>query len=139
MNSFARVLIGALAISAVLSVPVGADSALAPEQVVAQAFQSHRSDFQIQLKGTIVKRLPDDNQGSRHQKFIVRLANGQTLLVAHNIDLAPRVENLKTGDSVELFGEYEWSEKGGTLHWTHRDPAQRHAHGWIRHNGRQYD
>lgn len=139
MNSFARGLIGALAISAILSVPVGADSVLAPEQVVAQAFQSHRSDFQIQLSGTVVKRLPDDNQGSRHQKFIVKLANGHTLLVAHNIDLAPRVENLKTGDSVELFGEYEWSEKGGTLHWTHRDPAQRHAHGWIRHNGRQYD
>jgi len=139
MNSFARVLIGMLAIGTVLSVQVSADTALAPEQVVAQAFQARRSDFQIQLSGTVVKRLADDNQGNRHQKFIIKLPNGHTLLVAHNIDLAPRIENLKTGDSVELFGEYEWSEKGGTLHWTHRDPEQRHAHGWIRHNGRQYD
>jgi hypothetical protein len=30
--------------------------------------------------------------GDRHQRFILRLPSGQTVLIAHNIDVAPRVE-----------------------------------------------
>jgi Protein of unknown function (DUF3465). len=51
-------------------------------------------------------RLPDDEQGSRHQRFILRLASGRTLLVAHNIDLAPRIDGLQVGDQVAFSGEY---------------------------------
>lgn len=108
------------------------------EQVLAEAFKSHRSDFQIQVQGKVIKVLPDDNNGSRHQRFIVKLSSGQTLMVAHNIDLAPSVDNLQAGDNIELYGEYEWNEKGGTLHWTHRDPGRRHVSGWIKHAGKLY-
>ena len=75
---------------------------------------------------------------SRHQKFILKLANNQTVLVAHNIDLSPRVSGLKIGDSIEYYGEYEWSEQGGVLHWTHDDPAGRHEDGWLKHKGTTY-
>lgn len=108
------------------------------DQQLADAYQNHRSDIQIQVTAIVSKLLADDNRGSRHQRFIVRLNSGQTLLVAHNIDLAPRINDLSEGDSVELYGEYEWSNKGGVMHWTHRDPGGRHVAGWIKHKGQTY-
>lgn len=108
------------------------------DDAIARAFENQQSNVQIEDKGTVQKILPDDDKGSRHQRFIVRLNSGATVLIAHNIDLAPRVEALRAGDAIEFYGEYEWNSKGGVIHWTHRDPAQRHAAGWIRHNGRTY-
>ncbi|EGR0487716.1 DUF3465 domain-containing protein, partial [Vibrio cholerae] len=66
-------------------------SLYANDAVLQQAYQSQQSDLQVQGLGQVVKVLPDDNDGSRHQKFILKLNSGQTLLVAHNIDLAPRI------------------------------------------------
>ncbi|EGQ7835147.1 TPA: DUF3465 domain-containing protein [Vibrio cholerae] len=114
-------------------------SLYANDAVLQQAYQSQQSDLQVQGLGQVVKVLPDDNDGSKHQKFILKLNSGQTLLVAHNIDLAPRIPNLKVGDSVEFYGEYEWNKKGGVLHWTHKDPQNRHEHGWLKHNGQVYE
>ncbi|TXZ54571.1 DUF3465 domain-containing protein [Vibrio cholerae] len=114
-------------------------SLYANDAVLQQAYLSQQSDLQVQGFGQVSKVLPDDNDGSRHQKFILKLNSGQTLLVAHNIDLAPRIPNLKVGDSVEFYGEYEWNKKGGVLHWTHKDPQNRHAHGWLKHNWQVYE
>ncbi|WP_210449471.1 DUF3465 domain-containing protein [Vibrio crassostreae] len=104
-----------------------------------QAYERHQSDVQVRGSGTVFRILPDDNKGSRHQKFILRLDSKQTVLVAHNIDLAPRIQGLGKGDRVEFYGEYEWNKKGGVIHWTHRDPNNRHAHGWLKHNGNVYE
>lgn len=86
----------------------------------------------------MTKVLRDDREGSRHQRFILRTDSGQSLLVAHNIDIAPRINGLREGDTVEFFGEYEWNPKGGVIHWTHRDPDHKHVGGWLRHQGRTY-
>jgi hypothetical protein len=108
------------------------------DTVIANAFANQISNLQVSGQGVVIKLLPDDNSGSRHQKFIVKLANGQTLLVAHNIDLAPRVGSLSEGDSIVFNGEYEWNAKGGVLHWTHRDPNGSHPSGWLQHRGQTY-
>ncbi len=104
----------------------------------ASAYQNRASQLQIRGRGSVVKLLPDDNKGSRHQRFILRLDSGQTLLVAHNVDLAPRVAQLHEGDVVSFYGEYEWNEKGGLMHWTHHDPNGSHIAGWIEHQGHTY-
>lgn len=106
---------------------------------ISSAFASQTSDLQVISSGTVVKLLPDDNQGSRHQRFILKLSNNQTVLVAHNIDLAPKITSLRRGDVVEFNGEYEWNNKGGVIHWTHHDPAGRHQDGWLKHNGSFYE
>lgn len=97
-----------------------------------------RSGQMIQVHGTVIKLLPLDNQGSRHQRWLMRVPGRQkSLLVAHNIDLAPMVP-LRSGDSLSLYGQFEDNAKGGIVHWTHHDPAGRHAHGWIEHRGKKY-
>jgi len=108
------------------------------DQALATAFENRRSNVQVRASGHVTRILPDDNSGSRHQRFIVGLASGQTVLVAHNIDLASRIDALRRGDTVSVNGEYEWNERGGVIHWTHRDPRGAHAGGWIEHQGRTY-
>ncbi|MCB1185227.1 DUF3465 domain-containing protein [bacterium] len=104
---------------------------------VARAFADRRSDLQVEVAGRVRRVLRDDDEGSRHQRFILALSDGHTVLVAHNIDLAERVP-LAEGDGVRVHGEYEWNEQGGVIHWTHRDPGGRHIDGWIESGGRRY-
>jgi hypothetical protein len=108
------------------------------DQVLARAFEQSNSNLQVEGRGVVRRILSDDNDGRRHQRFIVALESGQTLLIAHNIDIAPRVVGLREGDVVAFSGEYEWNAEGGVVHWTHRDPAGRHPPGWLRHNGAAY-
>ncbi|TQV62839.1 MAG: DUF3465 domain-containing protein [Halothiobacillaceae bacterium] len=108
------------------------------EQVLAEAFQRQQGDILVEGRGVVEKLLKDDRNGHKHQRFVLRLASGQTVLVAHNIDLAPRIDSLAAGDEIAFLGEYEWNPKGGVIHWTHHDPAGRHPAGWLRHRGRIY-
>ena len=105
---------------------------------LAKAFSERAAGLRVEGQGTVARLLEDDEDGSRHQRFIIRLGSAQTLLIAHNIDLAPRLPGLRVGDTVAFSGEYEWSEEGGTIHWTHRDPAGVHVAGWLRHGGLTY-
>jgi len=108
------------------------------QQKIMQAYQQQRSNIQAQSRGEVKAILADDNEGSRHQKMILKLENGLTVLIVHNIDLAPRIEGLKKGDIVEFYGEYEYSEKGGVIHWTHHDPRGKHIDGWLKYKRKVY-
>lgn len=106
--------------------------------VLQQAFANGTSNIQVEGKGTVLKLLREDKDGRKHQKFLLQLASGQTILIAHNIDLSTRIENLNVGDEVEFYGEYEWNNKGGVIHWTHHDPSGQHINGWLKHQGKTY-
>ncbi len=108
------------------------------ELTLAEAYKNRQSDLQVRGSGQVVRILADDNDGSRHQRFILRVSAEQTILIAHNIDLAPRIPNLEEGDDVHFFGEYEWNDRGGVIHWTHHDPQGRHVGGWLKHQGKTY-
>ena len=105
---------------------------------VQNAYQNNQSDIQVTGKGQVIKILSDDTKGLKHQRFILKLTSGITVLIAHNIDLAPRIKGIKTGADIEFYGEYEWNKKGGVVHWTHHDPAGGHPGGWLKHQGQIY-
>ena len=106
---------------------------------IERLFADGRSDEMVEDEGRVIAVLPDDNHGSRHQRLIVELASGHTVLIAHNIDLAPRIRDVRKGDRLRFRGEFEWNDRGGVIHWTHHDPAGRHPGGWLRHDGETYE
>lgn len=125
----------------VLSLPADpvSKSTISPvEDAISKAFRDRSKDIQVIGSGTVTKVLSDDNEGGRHQRFIVKTDSGVSVLVAHNIDLAPRIDELRGGEKVTFYGEYVWNDKGGVIHWTHHDPAGVHKAGWIKYRGNKY-
>ena len=114
-------------------------SPVSGDQAAPEAYEERQSGVQMSGEGVVERILADDTDGDRHQRFILRLSSGQTLLITHNIDLAPRVASLQTGDPVEFKGVYEWNEEGGVVHWTHHDPDGEHEPGWLKHEGMTYE
>jgi hypothetical protein len=110
----------------------------ADTSAIERAFEERQSGIQVEDEGVVTRILNDDKQGARHQRFILRVKSGRTLLIQHNIDLAPRIPDLNEGDLVGFFGEYEWNDQGGLVHWTHYDPTGQHVSGWLKHKGRTY-
>jgi hypothetical protein len=107
----------------------GANGAAAAQQ----AFDHRVSGIVLTVPGRVTRILAEDSRPPRHQRFIIRTARGQTLLVAHNVDLARRAP-VRLGDDVTVRGKYEWNDQGGVLHDTHFQP--RGPSGWIRVAGR---
>ncbi len=105
---------------------------------IEQLYATRQSGIMVEFDGVVVKLLSDDLDGSRHQRFIVKLNSGHTVLIAHNIDLAPRVP-LEKDKKVFIYGQYEWNDRGGVVHWTHKDPRGTHEEGWIQFQGQKYE
>lgn len=109
------------------------------DELMQSYFDDQAEGEQVFIQAEIIKILRDDTDGSRHQKFIVELNSGQSILIAHNIDLAPRVANITEGDEIIIYGQYEWNSNGGVIHWTHHDPDGEHEGGWIEYQGEFYE
>ena len=105
---------------------------------VERAYLAHRSGIMAEVTGRVVRILRDDRVGVHRQRFMLRLPNGQTLMVIHNVEASDRVP-VRLDDPVLVRGQYEWDESGGVLHWTQSDPTPHRRHGWIEHKGRKYD
>ncbi len=118
----------------------GSPRAEAPPQgdgALAQAIRAKRSGVWVEGEGMIVHLLPDDRIAPRHQLCLVELAGGHTIKISHNVDLAPNVR-WKKGREIEFRGRFEWTDKGGVVHWTHHDPQGRKPGGWLRYEGKTY-
>ena len=109
------------------------------DEIIAQAFDEQKSDIRVEGQGTVKALLKEDTKGNEHQKFILELDSGQTLMFAHNISISKKIEDLKGGDTIQFAGEYVYNDEGGLVHWTHKDPGGSHEAGWLIHNGTTYN
>jgi hypothetical protein len=107
------------------------DSLCTPISKIEAAYANHDTDISVTVKGRVTRILSDDTVGDKHQRFIIQLSNQQTLLIEHNINIAPRVAGIMVGNDVYIHGDYVWNDQGGLIHWTHHDPAGVHENGWI--------
>ena len=116
---------------------IGASSDHQASSSIETLYQNRQSGVMVEFEGVVIKLLSDDNEGSRHQRFIVKINNQHTVLIAHNIDVAPRVP-IKANQAITIYGQYEWNERGGVVHWTHADSDGSHEGGWIDFQSKKY-
>lgn len=127
----------------VTSIPNAKSSRLSCDNaVIYRAYQQHNAQQKTQVLGcgNIIKVLKDDTDGSRHQRFLVKLDGypNITILIAHNIDLAARIPAVQAQTPIQFYGEYIYNPQGGVVHWTHKDPAARHQDGWLYYHYQRY-
>jgi len=117
-----------------------AATAVADNAAVQRAFQRHTDQVEVTASGTVDRVLTDqDGPSGPHERFIVRLTDvAMTVLIEHNLSLAPRVP-VATGEAVVVHGEYIWNAQGGLVHFTHHDPDRSHEGGYILYGGKRYD
>ncbi len=107
------------------------------ETEVAAAQNNRASHVQVTCTLPVKRMLRPDDKGEKHEKFLLQLSNGSTILVAHNVSRAPSVP-VEAGDIVTVHGEYIWNNKGGVIHWTHASDTPRHEGGYIDFKGQRY-
>lgn len=104
--------------------------------LTAQNMQARK--VELVFSAPVCRILPDDTRGLPHQLFLVQLANGTTVKVAHDTKYAPKVP-IQVGDTVTIKGEYIYNHKGGVIHWTHHSDNPRHEGGYIDFGGKRYE
>jgi len=109
----------------------------APPGSLDDAIARRLVDVWVEGEGRVRRLLEDDREGVPHQRLLVDVGRGRTVLVVHNLDVAERVP-AREGDEVRFRGEFQWNERGGLVHWTHRDPEGRREGGFVRHAGKDY-
>ncbi len=118
------------------SASVAPQPAIFEDEILA-AHANRQTNVEVTCTLPVKRMLPQDNKGEKHEKFILQMSNGSTILVAHNISRAPYVP-ISEGDVVTVRGEYIWNRKGGVIHWTHLSDTPKHPSGYIDFAGQRY-
>jgi hypothetical protein len=75
---------------------------------------------------------------ARHPRFILRLASEQTVLIAHNIDLAPRVTDLQARGPRRIRRGVRVKPQGRRRPLDAPGPQRQTPCDWLTHKGRKY-
>ncbi len=105
---------------------------------IVELYAQQESGVMVEFEARVERILSDDKVPPRHQRFILTLNNGHSVLIAHNLELSERVP-IKLNDRVKVHGMYQFNAQGGIVHWTHRDQGVGTRHGWIELGGKRYE
>jgi hypothetical protein len=105
-------------------------------RAVHQDYVKRVSSVWVTLSATVERELPDSFGRYRHQRFIVRCAGGQTVLIVNDVSIGERVP-VMVGATVGVKGQYIWNSQGGLVHFTHHSDSGGPG-GWILWRGRVF-
>ncbi|MDP3509818.1 MAG: DUF3465 domain-containing protein [Candidatus Melainabacteria bacterium] len=114
------------------NIPYAVDDA---QIIQAQSQQARK--VELTVTAPIKKLLREEDYREPHQRFLLILSNGTTVLVANDLQYGTYAP-VQEGNVVRIHGEYIWNERGGVLHWTHKSDEPRHESGYIDFNGMRY-
>ncbi len=106
-------------------------------ELIAAIRKGRSVQFLMAANLEVIQVLPDDTSGLQHQKWIVRLSNGQKVQAVYNSDMCPRVP-VNEGDRVTLAGMFLMTGQGAMMHWLHHDPRGKRPDGFVELNGERY-
>ena len=114
-----------------------ASSSSSSVSAAQRACATGAAHVEVHLSGTIARYLGTRySQSGRHEGFLVRTRDfAAPLKIEDNVEITGFIP-MRTGDSVELQGQYECND--GVIHWTHHDPSGRHLSGYVIVNGRRF-
>lgn len=104
---------------------------------IIQAQSQQARKVELTVTAPIKKMLREEDYREPHQRFLLMLSNGTTVLVANDLQYGTYAP-VQEGNVVRIHGEYIWNERGGVLHWTHKSDEPRHESGYIDFNGMRY-
>ncbi|MFT5139400.1 MAG: hypothetical protein ACI9H8_001592 [Lysobacterales bacterium] len=108
------------------------------DERIIDAWRDKTSNIFVEVEGRVVRLRPDLDYYTRFQHFLIELENGHRLMVKHDLDIS-QIVPVVANSMIRLKGEYDWSETGGVIHWTHRDITNTREGGWIDSNGIRYN
>lgn len=116
------------------------DSIVSAQSLTGQPQQTIINDV---FTGVITEKLPDDNDGLKHELFMLKLTSskysGKVIKIAHDITYAPYVP-VVVGDPIEIKGDFlPDATPVMVLHWTHKSDNPKHASGYIKYKGKTYE
>ena len=104
---------------------------------IMAAWEKRQSNILVEAEGQVVLELPDLEDIKTVQRFMVSLENGHRVMIVHDLDVAPRVP-VSVFSEIRFKGEFDWTQAGGMIHWTHRDISGKREGGWIEVLGQRY-
>jgi hypothetical protein len=119
-----------------VSLQVAERGAAAGCRSAGRDFRGRRDAVWITVAARVERLLSDTHGRYQHQRFTVRCAGGQTLLIVNDVSIGTRVP-ARPGSSIVVHGQYVWNALGGLIHFTHHDPEGGPG-GWILYAGKVY-
>jgi hypothetical protein len=106
--------------------------------IIATAYQHQTSNILVEAEAKVVYVFPViKHRELNFQEFRVELTNGHRVRIIHDLNEAEAVP-LRASDVIRFRGEFDWSDDGGLIHWTHDDPKGERGDGWIEFGGSRY-
>lgn len=87
---------------------------------------------------TVTKLMPDDNDGSRHQRFYAKLSDNSEVYIVYSLEYGRVRVPVNVGSIIGVGGEYRWTKFGGLLHWVHEDHRDQRPDGYVEVRGVRY-